>query len=103
VTQEGRREREPKPRKALSESPIPEPEFENGTPDDEIGAAIDREFSDRRQVRRSRGPPLQVGESFWMKMSRDEFTSGHGHRVVRARRHPNPRDSRVAVDDIFEG
>ena len=86
--QEEREEREAEAAKGIVREPDPEPEFEMGTPDDEIGAAIDVRSATDAKYDALAAHHSQVGESFWMKMSRDEFRRSHGHRVVRARDEP---------------
>ena len=99
--QEGREEREAEAAKGIVREPDPEPEFEMGTPDDEIGAAIDVSSATDAKYDALAAHHSQVGESFWMKMSRDEFRQAMGTEwFVRV---TNPKGLSGRVDDIFEG
>jgi LmbE family N-acetylglucosaminyl deacetylase len=72
-----------------------------GTPDDEIGAAIDVSSATDAKYDALAAHHSQVGESFWMKMSRDEFRQAMGTEwFVRV---TNPKGLSGTVTDIFAG
>jgi LmbE family N-acetylglucosaminyl deacetylase len=99
--QEEREEREAEAAKGIVREPDPEPEFEMGTPDDEIGAAIDVSSATDAKYDALAAHHSQVGESFWMKMSRDEFRQAMGTEwFVRV---TNPKGVSGKVTDIFAG
>jgi LmbE family N-acetylglucosaminyl deacetylase len=81
---------------------VPEEErFEMGTPDDEIGAAIDVSSATDAKYDALAAHHSQVGESFWMKMNRDEFRQAMGTEwFVRV---TNPMGLEGKVTDIFAG
>ena len=72
-----------------------------GTPDDEIGAAIDVSSATDAKYDALAAHHSQVGESFWMKMSARGVRQGHGHGVVRSRHQPQGLSG--LVTDIFAG
>jgi LmbE family N-acetylglucosaminyl deacetylase len=72
-----------------------------GTPDDQIGAAIDVSSATDAKYDALAAHHSQVGESFWMKMSRDEFRQAMGTEwFVRV---TNPTEVSGTVTDIFAG
>ena len=72
-----------------------------GTPDDQIGAAIDVSSATDAKYDALAAHHSQVGESFWMKMSRDEFRQAMGTEwFVRV---TNPKGVSGTVTDIFAG
>jgi LmbE family N-acetylglucosaminyl deacetylase len=72
-----------------------------GTPDDEIGAAIDVTSATDAKYDALAAHHSQIAESFWMKMSRDEFRKAMGTEwFVRV---TNPMGLSGCVDDIFAG
>ncbi len=74
---------------------------EMGTPDDEIGAAIDVSSVTDAKYDALAAHHSQVSESFWMKMSREEFKKAMGTEwFVRV---TNPKGLSGAVADIFAG
>ena len=75
--------------------------IEMGTPDDEIGAAIDVSSATDVKYDALAAHHSQVGESFWMKMSREEFRQAMGTEwFVRV---TNPKKVSGIVTDIFAG
>jgi LmbE family N-acetylglucosaminyl deacetylase len=78
-----------------------EDRIEMGTPDDEIGAAIDVSSATDAKYDALAAHNSQVGESFWMKMSREEFKQAMGTEwFVRV---TNPKKLSGKVTDIFAG
>jgi LmbE family N-acetylglucosaminyl deacetylase len=78
-----------------------EDRIEMGTPDDEIGAAIDVSSATDAKYDALAAHHSQVGESFWMKMSREEFKQAMGTEwFVRV---TNPKKLSGTVTDIFAG
>ena len=78
-----------------------EDRIEMGTPDDDIGAAIDVSSATDAKYDALAAHHSQVGESFWMKMSREEFKQAMGTEwFVRV---TNPKKLSGAVTDIFAG
>jgi LmbE family N-acetylglucosaminyl deacetylase len=78
-----------------------EDRIEMGTPDDEIGAAIDVSSATDAKYDALAAHHSQVGESFWMKMSREEFRQAMGTEwFVRV---TNPKKLSGIVTDIFAG
>src|ERR1700677_4999124 len=76
---EEREERERDAAQGIVRPPEPEEEeFEMGTPDDEIGAAIDVSSVTDAKRDALAAHHSQVGESFWLKMSREEFAKAMG-------------------------
>lgn len=74
---------------------------EMGTPDDQIGAAIDVSSVTDAKYDALAAHHSQVGESFWMKMSREEFKKAMGTEwFVRV---TNPKGLSGTVTDIFAG
>lgn len=74
---------------------------EMGTPDDQIGAAIDVSSVTDAKYDALAAHHSQVGESFWMKMSRQEFKKAMGTEwFVRV---TNPKGLSGTVADIFAG
>jgi LmbE family N-acetylglucosaminyl deacetylase len=72
-----------------------------GTPDDEIGAAIDVSSATDAKYDALAAHHSQVGDSFWMKMSREEFKQAMGTEwFVRV---TNPKNLSGTVTDIFAG
>ncbi len=51
----------------------PEEEIDIGTPDEKIGAAIDVSSATDAKYDALAAHHSQIAESFWMKMSREEF------------------------------
>jgi len=75
--------------------------IEMGTPDDEIGAAIDVSSATDAKYDALAAHHSQVGESFWMKMTREEFGNAMGTEwFVRV---TNPHGLNGIVTDIFAG
>jgi LmbE family N-acetylglucosaminyl deacetylase len=102
---EDREERERDAAKGIVRPPEPEvaeeDRFEMGTPDDEIGAAIDVSSATDAKYDALAAHHSQVGESYWMKMSRDEFRQAMGTEwFVRV---TNPMGIEGKVTDIFAG
>jgi LmbE family N-acetylglucosaminyl deacetylase len=103
--QEEREEREREAAKGIVRPPEPEvseeDRIEMGTPDDEIGAAIDVTSATDAKYDALAAHHSQIAESFWMKMSRDEFRKAMGTEwFVRV---TNPMGLSGCVDDIFAG
>jgi LmbE family N-acetylglucosaminyl deacetylase len=103
--EEERVEREAQAAKGNLREPDPEMTEEDiiqmGTPDDEIGAAIDVSSATDAKYDALAAHDSQVGESFWMKMSRDEFRQAMGTEwFVRV---TNPKGVSGKVNDIFAG
>jgi LmbE family N-acetylglucosaminyl deacetylase len=102
---EEREQREADAAKGIERSPEPElseeDRIEMGTPDDEIGAAIDVSSATDAKYDALAAHDSQVGESFWMKMSREEFKQAMGTEwFVRV---TNPKKLSGTVTDIFAG
>lgn len=80
---------------------IEEDLIELGTPDDQIGAAIDVSSATDAKYDALAAHHSQVAESFWMKMSREEFRQAMGTEwFVRV---TNPKGLSGMVTDIFAG
>ena len=78
-----------------------EPEIEMGTPDDQIGAAVDVSAVNGAKFDALGAHQSQIGGSFWMKMGREQFRATmRTEWFVRA---TNPRGIEGCVDDIFAG
>ncbi|MFY9782626.1 MAG: PIG-L family deacetylase [Acidimicrobiales bacterium] len=78
-----------------------EERIEIGTPDEEIGAAIDVSLATDAKYDALAAHHSQIAESFWMKMSREEFRKAMGTEwFVRV---TNPMGLSGRVDDIFAG
>jgi LmbE family N-acetylglucosaminyl deacetylase len=78
-----------------------EDRIEMGTPDDQIGAAIDVSSATDAKYDALAAHDSQVGQSFWMKMSREEFKKAMGTEwFVRV---TNPKKLEGTVADIFAG
>jgi LmbE family N-acetylglucosaminyl deacetylase len=74
---------------------------EMGTPDEHIGAAIDVSSATDAKYDALAAHHSQVAESFWMKMSREEFKRAMGTEwFVRV---TNPKKLSGTVTDIFAG
>jgi LmbE family N-acetylglucosaminyl deacetylase len=102
---EEREQREADAAKGIERSAEPEiseeDRIEMGTPDDEIGAAIDVSSATDAKYDALAAHHSQVGDSFWMKMSREEFKQAMGTEwFVRV---TNPKKLSGAVTDIFAG
>ncbi|HEY1762034.1 MAG TPA: PIG-L family deacetylase [Acidimicrobiales bacterium] len=102
---EEREQREADAAKGIERSTEPEiseeDRIEMGTPDDQIGAAIDVSSATDAKYDALAAHHSQVGESFWMKMSREEFKQAMGTEwFVRV---TNPKKLSGAVTDIFAG
>ncbi len=102
---EEREQREADAAKGIERSPEPEiseeDRIEMGTPDEEIGAAIDVSSATDAKYDALAAHHSQVGESFWMKMSREEFRQAMGTEwFVRV---TNPKKVSGRVTDIFAG
>jgi LmbE family N-acetylglucosaminyl deacetylase len=102
---EDREQREADAAKGIERAPEPElseeDRIEMGTPDDEIGAAIDVSSTTDAKYDALAAHHSQVGESFWMKMSREEFKQAMGTEwFVRVM---NPKKLSGTVTDIFAG
>jgi LmbE family N-acetylglucosaminyl deacetylase len=101
---EEREERERDAAQGIVREPEPEEEeeeFEMGTPDDEIGATIDVSSVTDAKYDALAAHHSQVGESFWLKMSREEFRHAMGTEwFVRV---TNPQGLSGTVTDIFAG
>jgi LmbE family N-acetylglucosaminyl deacetylase len=99
---EEREERERDAAQGIVRPPEPEEEeFEMGTPDDEIGAAIDVSSVTDAKRDALAAHHSQVGESFWLKMSPEEFRQAMGTEwFVRV---TNPTGLSGTVTDIFAG
>jgi LmbE family N-acetylglucosaminyl deacetylase len=75
--------------------------IEMGTPDDQIGAAIDVSSVTDAKYDALAAHHSQIAESFWMKMSREEFKKAMGTEwFVRV---TNPKELSGTVTDIFAG
>ncbi len=75
--------------------------IEMGTPDDQIGAAIDVSAATDAKYDALAAHHSQIAESFWMKMSREEFKRAMGTEwFVRV---TNPKGLSGTVTDIFAG
>jgi LmbE family N-acetylglucosaminyl deacetylase len=75
--------------------------IEMGTPDDQIGAAIDVSSVTDAKYDALAAHHSQIAESFWMKMSREEFKKAMGTEwFVRV---TNPKGLSGTVTDIFAG
>ncbi|HWD97112.1 MAG TPA: PIG-L family deacetylase [Acidimicrobiales bacterium] len=103
--QEEREQRAADAAKGIERSADPEMSEEDliemGTPDEEIGAAIDVSAATDAKYDALAAHNSQVGESFWMKMSRDEFKQAMGTEwFVRV---TNPKKLSGSVTDIFAG
>ncbi len=79
----------------------PEEEIEIGTPDEEIGAAIDVSSATDAKYDALAAHHSQIAESFWMKMSREEFRETM--RTEWFIRVTNPMNLSGTVTDIFAG
>jgi LmbE family N-acetylglucosaminyl deacetylase len=102
---EEREQREADEAKGIVRPPEPdeseEDRIEMGTPDEAIGAAIDVSSATDAKFDALAAHHSQVGESFWMKMSREEFKKAMGTEwYVRV---TNPCDLAGQVTDIFAG
>jgi LmbE family N-acetylglucosaminyl deacetylase len=102
---EEREQREADEAKGIIRPPEPEESEEDrlemGTPDEAIGAAIDVSSATDAKYDALAAHHSQVGESFWMKMSREEFKKAMGTEwFVRV---TNPCDLSGQVTDIFAG
>jgi LmbE family N-acetylglucosaminyl deacetylase len=87
--------------RALEPELSEEDRIEMGTPDDQIGAAIDVSSATDAKYDALAAHHSQVGESFWMKMSREEFKKAMGTEwFVRV---TNPKKLSGSVTDIFAG
>jgi LmbE family N-acetylglucosaminyl deacetylase len=78
-----------------------EEEIDLGTPDDQIGAAIDISSAINEKFDALAAHVSQMGDSFWMKMGREQFAE-----VMRTEwfvRVTNPKQLTGKVDDIFAG
>ena len=85
---------------ALDEETDEEP-VDLGTPDELIGAAIDVSSATDAKYEALAAHHSQVGESFWMKMSREEFRRAMGTEwFVRV---TNPMGLSGQVTDLFAG
>jgi LmbE family N-acetylglucosaminyl deacetylase len=73
--------------------------FEMGTPDDQIGATINvRDFTDEKYDALA-AHHSQIADSFWMKMTKDEFREAMGFEsFVRVQ---DPHGRMGNVDDLF--
>jgi len=79
----------------------PEEEIDIGTPDEKIGAAIDVSSATDAKYDALAAHHSQIAESFWMKMSREEFRE-----VMRTEwfvRVTNPMNLSGTVSDLFAG
>ncbi len=79
----------------------PEEEIDIGTPDEKIGAAIDVSSATDAKYDALAAHHSQIAESFWMKMSREEFAQ-----VMRTEwfvRVTNPMNLSGTVSDLFAG
>ncbi len=79
----------------------PEEEIDIGTPDEKIGAAIDVSSATDAKYDALAAHHSQIAESFWMKMSREEFAQ-----VMRTEwfvRVTNPMNLSGVVTDLFAG
>lgn len=75
--------------------------IEMGTPDDRIGAAIDVSSATDAKYDALAAHHSQVADSFWMKMTREEFQRAMGTEwFVRV---TNPKELSGTVTDIFAG
>ena len=74
-------------------------EFEMGTPDELIGAAINvEEFTDAKYNALA-AHASQIADSFWMKMSPEDFRRAMGTEYFVRFNNPHPNDGRVT--DLF--
>ena len=88
-------------RKEVESGPPDEAEFEMGTPDDKIDAAIDIADVTDAKFDALAAHHSQVADSFWMKMGREQF-----NQVMRTEwfvRATNPLALDGCSDDIFVG
>jgi LmbE family N-acetylglucosaminyl deacetylase len=103
--QEDRERREADAAKGIVREPEPEDadeeDFEMGTPDDQVSAAIDISEVNGAKFDALEAHISQIGDSFWMKMGRQKFietmTMEWFVRVT------NPRHVEGQVNDIFAG
>ena len=86
----------------VAPTPTPdEEEFEMGTPDDRIDAAIDIGDVTDAKFDALAAHHSQIADSFWMKMGREQFKEAmRTEWFVRA---TNPRQLQGCVQDIFAG
>jgi LmbE family N-acetylglucosaminyl deacetylase len=101
--QEERAEREAEAARGIVREPdLSEEEMiEMGTPDDQVGAAIDVSSATDAKYDALAAHHSQVAESCWMKMSREDFQRAMGTEwFVRV---TNPQGLSGAVTDIFAG
>jgi LmbE family N-acetylglucosaminyl deacetylase len=90
--------------KGIVREPEPENEGEDivmGTPDDEISAIIDVTNASDAKYDALAAHQSQIGESFWMKMDKDQFREAMGFEAFV--RITNPMKLDGCVDDIFAG
>jgi LmbE family N-acetylglucosaminyl deacetylase len=103
--QEEREQREADAAKGIVRAPEPEESederIEMGTPDDQIDVAVDvSEVTDAKYDALA-AHHSQIGESFWMKMTREQFKQAMGKEwFVRV---TNPTNASGVADDIFVG
>ena len=77
-------------------------EIDMGTPDEEIGAIIDvSAVTDAKYDALSAHASQISPDSFWMKMTKDEFRQAMGRECFK--RVTNPQGLEGVVDDIFAG
>ncbi|MGH3733865.1 MAG: PIG-L family deacetylase [Acidimicrobiales bacterium] len=103
--QEERERREADAAKGIVRDPDPEMSEEDliemGTPDDRIGAVIDVSSATDAKYDALAAHHSQIAESFWMKMSREEFRNAMGTEwFVRV---TNPTGLSGTATDIFAG
>ncbi|HEY5120337.1 MAG TPA: hypothetical protein VII84_02070, partial [Acidimicrobiales bacterium] len=104
--EEGRRKAEEDAAKGIVREPEGPPTIDGeplnmGTPDERIGATIDVSSVTDAKYDALAAHASQIGDSFWLKMSKDEFRQAMGTEwFVRV---TNPRGVEGNVTDIFAG
>jgi LmbE family N-acetylglucosaminyl deacetylase len=104
--EEGRRRAQEDAAKGIVREPEGPPTIDGeplnmGTPDDRIGATIDVTGVTDTKYDALAAHVSQIGDSFWLKMSKDEFRQAMGTEwFVRV---TNPQGLEGNVDDIFAG
>jgi LmbE family N-acetylglucosaminyl deacetylase len=104
--EEGRRKAEEDAAKGIVREPEGPPMVDGeplnmGTPDDEIGAAIDVSSVTDAKYDALAAHASQIGDSFWMKMTKEEFKFAMGTEWFL--RVTNPQGIEGIVTDIFAG
>jgi len=106
--EEDRRKREEELAQGIDREPDVGPldedgnEIDMGTPDEEIGAVIDVRTATDAKYDALSAHASQIGpDSFWMKMTKDEFREAMGEECFK--RVTNPMGLDGVVTDIFAG